>query len=251
MGTIALKLAAPLQSWGSSSRFTERETNHEPTKSGIIGLLAAALGRRRTDTVDDLVSLSLAVRIDQSGKYLRDFQTAHRRKWDKESGVYSFDSGSSMPLSNRQYLADAVFVVAVQVEDDVLYQCLTSALEHPSFPLFLGRRSCPPACKVLLGAYPEHDMMTTLANIPWQASEWYQRSFRKEGQVELEIVRDMLPSDDSSKAHRVIRDIPLSFSQIKRDYTWRSVIIDHVVLSVGGNQDALAHDPWGALECDE
>ena len=43
MAVLLLKLAGPLQSWGSSSRFTERGTEHEPTKSGVVGLLAAAL----------------------------------------------------------------------------------------------------------------------------------------------------------------------------------------------------------------
>ena len=54
MATLLLKLAGPLQSWGSDSRFTETKTRHEPTKSGVIGLLAAALGRRRTEDVSDL-----------------------------------------------------------------------------------------------------------------------------------------------------------------------------------------------------
>ena len=49
MATLLLRLAAPLQSWGADSKFETRKTNREPTKSGIIGLLAAALGLRRDD----------------------------------------------------------------------------------------------------------------------------------------------------------------------------------------------------------
>ncbi len=78
MTVLLLKLAGPLQSWGSESRFTERGTRHEPTKSGAIGLFAAALGRRRTDSVDDLASLEFGVRIDQPGSFEGDFQTEHR-----------------------------------------------------------------------------------------------------------------------------------------------------------------------------
>ena len=75
MAVLLLKLAGPLQSWGSASRFTDRGTQHEPTKSGVVGLLAAALGRRRTASVDDLASLRFGVRIDQPGTLQDDFQT--------------------------------------------------------------------------------------------------------------------------------------------------------------------------------
>lgn len=44
MATLLLRLAAPLQSWGSDSKFETRKTGREPTKSGVVGLLAAALG---------------------------------------------------------------------------------------------------------------------------------------------------------------------------------------------------------------
>ena len=50
MATLLLRLAAPLQSWGSDSKFETRKTDREPTKSGVVGLLAAALGLRRDDT---------------------------------------------------------------------------------------------------------------------------------------------------------------------------------------------------------
>ena len=47
MSTLLLRLAGPMQAWGADSRFDIRKTNREPTKSGVIGLLAAALGLRR------------------------------------------------------------------------------------------------------------------------------------------------------------------------------------------------------------
>ena len=49
MATLLLRLAAPLQSWGMDSKFETRKTNREPTKSGVVGLLAAALGIRRDE----------------------------------------------------------------------------------------------------------------------------------------------------------------------------------------------------------
>ena len=68
MPTLLLRLAAPMQSWGVSSRFTVRDTLREPTKSGVVGLIAAALGRPRTVQLDDLATLRMGVRIDQPGR---------------------------------------------------------------------------------------------------------------------------------------------------------------------------------------
>lgn len=102
MSVLTLRLAGPLQSWGSSARFARRTTETAPTKSGVVGMLAAALGRDRTADLSDLAALGFAVRIDQSGTRVRDFQTAHHADTDK-----------AMPVSERFYLADAVFVAAV------------------------------------------------------------------------------------------------------------------------------------------
>ena len=41
---LFLRLEGPLQSWGIRSRWDVRETQPEPTKSGVIGLLGCALG---------------------------------------------------------------------------------------------------------------------------------------------------------------------------------------------------------------
>ena len=78
MATLLLRLAAPLQSWGADSKFEIRKTNREPTKSGVIGLLAAALGLRRdeTEALQRLNRLRFGVRVDQEGSLLVDFHTA-------------------------------------------------------------------------------------------------------------------------------------------------------------------------------
>ena len=72
---ILLHLSGPLQSWGTHSAFNEHDTARFPTRSGIIGLLASSLGRRRGDPVDDLAHLSLTTRTDRPGVLLRDLHT--------------------------------------------------------------------------------------------------------------------------------------------------------------------------------
>lgn len=88
MTVLLLRLAGPLQAWGVKSRFTVRSTELAPTRSGIIGMLSTAIGRRRTDPIEDLLSLRFGVRKDQPGRVIRDFHTAR-----------SLDGKDSMPLS--------------------------------------------------------------------------------------------------------------------------------------------------------
>ena len=59
-GVLLIPCVGPMQSWGTRSRFQERDTEREPSKSGIIGLLCAALGRDRNESVDDLADLTHA-----------------------------------------------------------------------------------------------------------------------------------------------------------------------------------------------
>ena len=248
MAVLLLKLAGPLQSWGSDSRFTERKTRHEPTKSGVIGLVAAALGRRREDPVDDLASMRFGVRIDQPGTYERDFQTEHTRAWDKDARRWSFKD--SLPLSHRYYLSDAVFVAAFEGDGELVYTC-AEALEHPVFPLFLGRRSCSPSCKVLLSVEEDTTLLEALRSVPWQATKWHrhQRRLRNQATVELEILYDKCP-DDQGKGYDVSQqDVPVSFSQAYRQYTWRTVA--HATATVKNpsyRPHQAEHDPLAAID---
>ena len=73
MSTLLLRLAAPLQAWGINSKFDIRKTEREPSKSGVVGLLAAALGRRRDESLDDLAALKFGIRSDKEGELLKDF----------------------------------------------------------------------------------------------------------------------------------------------------------------------------------
>lgn len=229
MSVLLLRLAGPLQSWGVASRFSRRETNAEPTKSGVLGILAAALGRRRTDPIEDLLALRFGVRVDQPGRLVRDFQTA--RTLD----------GKSMPLTYRFYLSDALFLAGVEGPDELL-DGLHGALREPAFPLYLGRRSCPPAGPINLGIRTG-SLDGVLRQFPWQAAEWHQRQQRAE-HVSLRLVRDA----DVEEQGNTQRDVPLSFDPVKREYGWRTVVDAEPVLVENrhwnGGRD---HDPIAAL----
>lgn len=238
MTALVLRLAAPLQSWGTNSRFVRRNTDRTPSKSGIIGLLAAADGRRRTDPIEDLVRLRIGVRVEQAGHVERDFQTAR-----------PIDGSQAMPLSYRFYLADAVFLVAVEGEPSMLTG-LREALRRPVFPLYLGRRSCPPAGKV------EYDLRDGgLANVltsePWLASPRIQQAYT-DPVVRLDTVSD--DPIDAGAERAVVRDDPRSFDPRRREHDWRTVYRQPVTIPNPQYQPrAMAgpdggHDPWAALD---
>jgi CRISPR system Cascade subunit CasD len=78
MATLLLRLVGPIQSWGTASRFDERDTGKEPSKSGVLGLLAAASGIDRENWLDlePLTRLIMGVRHDRPGIPMREYQTA-------------------------------------------------------------------------------------------------------------------------------------------------------------------------------
>src|SRR5512136_490986 len=86
MGTLLLRLVGPMQSWGMQSNFTHRDTGLEPSKSGVIGLICAALGKPRDEnhpdnarkpSLDELAKLRMGVRVDREGLVQCDYHTAN------------------------------------------------------------------------------------------------------------------------------------------------------------------------------
>ena len=231
MSVLLLRLDGPLQAWGDASRFVRRHTRTEPSKSGVIGLLAAAQGRRRTDPIEDLAALRFGVRVDQRGRLIRDFQTAIRRSGKRPE---------SMPLSYRYYLADAVFVAAVE-GDDELIAGLNEAVRAPFFPLYLGRRACPPSEEeISLGVRPD-GLEEALRAQEWLARDWYRQ--RQGRVVHLELVLD---ADGVQPDTETLRDLPLSFDPVRREYGWREVYRPHPV-EIDNPDGRVSFDPFAAL----
>lgn len=134
-----------MQSWGTTSRFDERDTQLEPSKSGVLGLLCAALGRDRSEPVQDLAALRMGVRVDREGVPMRDYQTA--------TGVMIASGKPDLTrtvVSPRFYLSDAVFLVGLEGEDRPLLERILAALRAPVWPLALGRKSFVPGMPVML-----------------------------------------------------------------------------------------------------
>lgn len=239
MTVVAFRLAGPLQSWGSRSRFVRRETEKSPTKSGVLGLVAAARGIRRTDPLESLLGLRFGVRVDQPGQLVRDFHTAHRPKKEPSGAI----TWIPMPLSSRYYISDAIFLAVLEGERD-LVAGIDEAVRTPEFPLYLGRRACPPAGPIALGVF-DHSLKEALAILPWLASTQEQRR-RRDKIVRLATVRD---ADEDDAGAELIRDMPISFDPNHRQYAWRSIVREDIEIANphGVNGPSVEHDPMSAL----
>lgn len=167
--TLFLRLEGPMQAWGDhQSKFVVRRTAEAPTKSGVIGLLCAALGVERHTAAESwiptLSELRMGVRVDRPGVFWWDYHTVGARLPMRTA------EGKTKPgamLTRREYLCDASFLVALQ-GDPVHIGELWTALRTPRWTLFLGRKSCPPTRP--LWEHPPgrfEDLGSALSSVPW------------------------------------------------------------------------------------
>lgn len=267
--TLVLRLAGPIQSWGGESQFNRRDTRNEPSKSGIIGLLAAARGHRRTDPLDELLTINLGIRIDQPGTVLRDYHTVSDYRGVPLLSAQVGRSGAQKPTSpkkptavtQRFYLQDAVFVAAIGGPRE-LVSSLAGAVRRPRFPLALGRRSCVPAQPLVL----THDGVVirdegpaeVLASLPWQAGRHHRRRWesRHRGQeiVELPVSLDDTAANNTEIDGDVVsvNDVPTTFDPLRRGFSTRRVVhgwvsIPSGVQPIAAEYSSAGHDPFELL----
>jgi CRISPR system Cascade subunit CasD len=150
-----------------------------------------------------------------------------------------------MPLSERFYLADAVFVAAVE-GDSTLLRELHAALRAPVYPPYLGRRSCPPSHPVELGLHDDGELQQALSNEPWQAARWYRKQYRQTS-IPLAVLREARHDEQHAD---VLRDQPLSFATEHRRHALRNIVRTTVDIpnTQATPRNAPPHDPFAALQ---
>lgn len=209
MSCLLLRLQAPMQSWGVSSYFTERDTAREPSKSGVIGLICAALGRGRDADLSDLAELRMGVRVDREGLLSKDFQIAQDILQAEGSKVRE-----NPEISNRYYLADAIFLVGLEGNEDLLREIHT-ALKNPHWTLYLGRKAFPPSKPVYLDdGLSDKCLMDALAHYP------------DLGQGDGEVKRLVIETDEGQFLRS---DVPINFRN--RRFATRRIQMDSVTVS--------------------
>lgn len=255
MKTLLLRLVGPMQSWGTQSRYSIRDTNLEPSKSGVIGLIYSALGKKRTEEEIDepekpslkkLTALRMGVRIDRPGTMLSDYQTIgglpptqrEEKKKKNEKWIYlatgkiSYDA----TISPRYYLSDARFLVGLQ-GDENLITLLHKKIARPQQQIFLGRKSFVPSEPIWLDdGLVDSTIEIAFANYPLL----YDTNSKYADEKPVCVMET-----ESSDPMGIIRqDVPLSFAA--RRFTNRRVKTEFIELKNGGESDGTLSNKNGS-----
>ena len=213
-----------MQAWGIRSRFTERDTGREPSKSGVIGVLCCALGKPRAESGHSLAlarlsELRLGIRADREGLLRKDYHTAGGGTWGGSGyGVYKADGSKPKPvLSTRYYLAGAHFLVGLE-GDSALLQQLYRAIQFPYWQISFGRKALVPALPIHLPPHaPEgpgissEPLESALRNLPLGSPlEPTSLAAKPKSDASIRFVVDALADDDSADTRM---DVPVDFDR--------------------------------------
>lgn len=220
---LLLWLEGPLQSWGHDSRFGRRETLPFPTKSGVLGMVCAALGAGgpQIPLLAQFADLDMQVhsfaRRDKNGALvprepvLRDFHMVGSGYDDKDpwqsllipktrEGKKAVGGGTKMTY--RYYLQDQAFAVLLQIPANLLTE-VAQALQNPVWDLSLGRKTCVPSEFIFQGQFTNRDAALAAAlNLAEQKQRV--RDFR--------VIQGVTEGGE----RLTLNDIPLQFGQHKR-----------------------------------
>ena len=171
MDYLVFQLAGIQGSWGGIACGEQRQSYRHPTKSAILGLIAAGLGIERSDSrLNELTnSIQVAVQEIRCEHNMNDFQTIQtlseldlKKLKKKKCALTRKNELNTLDLntilSNREYWMDVYYRIAITTNSDIegfSLKNIQSALENPNFHLYLGRKSCPiclPLCPTILSA---------------------------------------------------------------------------------------------------
>ena len=132
-----------MQAWGGHTFEDTRPSELFPTRSALLGLLAACLGIDRGDVAQQQAlasSILFAVRIDQEPIKMVDYHTVK----DARKAHQGLKSNETIQTW-REYLQDAKYSVAIWLTEHASFTLdeLIHAINRPIYTPFLGRRSCP------------------------------------------------------------------------------------------------------------
>ena len=218
---LLLWLEAPLQSWGSDSKFGRRDTQTFPTKSGVLGLICSALGAggEQHALLAEFAVLSQTAISYVRGKQtreplLRDFHMVGSGYDDQDpwlnllipktsEGKKAVGGGTKMTY--RYYLQDAVFAVVLEVPADKA-EIIAQALQNPAWDVYLGRKNCVPTDFIYRGIFDNN------------AAALEQASSIAMEKQRIEDFRVLHGALDDSEADEVftINDVPVQFGEDKR-----------------------------------
>jgi len=226
---LLLWFEAPLQSWGSDSKFGRRDTLAFPTKSGVLGLVCSALGaggEQRTflaefatlnQTVISFVRAkqieNVAVKHDRE-PLLRDFHMVGSGYDDQDpwasllipktsKGKKAVGGGTK--ITYRYYLQDAAFAVVLEVPIDKV-ETIAQALQNPVWDVYLGRKNCVPTDFIYRGTFEKETVALEQADL----------MARQKNRVEdFRVLHGTLDEGEADEVF-TINDVPIQFGEDKR-----------------------------------
>jgi CRISPR system Cascade subunit CasD len=223
MRHLALYLRAPLQSWGASSKFGDRGTIDAPTRSGLLGLIAAACGIDKNDEARDrewlarAAKLSLSILAFRRGDRMTDYHTVGARydkvdPWQKRMIPVTADGKPrGTDLTHRDYLMDSVFGVVISGDNAIVAE-MAEGLANPVWGVWFGRKSCIPTEPILVGVFDSDEAARKALDTRLRAS--LERGGGKiAGKREDEAVKFDLVEAAADEAEETLLDVPVSFKR--------------------------------------
>ncbi|MDO9317273.1 MAG: type I-E CRISPR-associated protein Cas5/CasD [Gammaproteobacteria bacterium] len=235
---LLLWFEAPLQSWGSDSKFGRRDTQAFPTKSGVLGLVCSALGAggEQRELLSEFAALNQTVisfaRCRHIGEeavkqerepLLRDFHMVgsgyeKQGAWANMMIPKTADgkpAAGGSKLTYRYYLQDSAFAVAVEIPIERA-DTITSALQNPAWSIYLGRKNCTPTDFVYRGKFDSEAHALELAE---------SIAMQKERREDFRVVQGLLSEGEADEVF-TLNDVPVQFGEDKR-YRDRQVSLIH------------------------
>jgi len=153
MDLLVFRVEAPLAGWGGAGAASERRPAwDEPSKSGILGMVAAALGIDRKDSaaLDALHrGYDFAVQTLRAPRLLIDYHTVQTvpqaKKATTRAAMFASGKTTETLITRREYATDGAWLCALAARAQAPYELavLQAALRAPHFVLYAGRRACP------------------------------------------------------------------------------------------------------------
>lgn len=188
MRCLMLRFDAPLMSFGGVLVDQHNRTDRFPGQAMLTGLIANALGWHHGDTgaLNELQSrVVYAARWDVPPTPLRDYHTVDLGQphlaqpgWTTRGATEHREGGQAARKGTHQryrhYWADGVMTLALTLRVGTPdFNTVVAALQRPVRPLFLGRKTCIPARRLVLGEREAADTLSALKAEPrdWRASQ--------------------------------------------------------------------------------
>lgn len=219
---LSLYLDGPMQSWGYMSKFDQRTSLAYPTKSGICGMICAAMGIEKSDTktLAEIANLQMSVYVLAPPRRMKDFHTVgggfdkNKSLYQKQSIVKKADGATgNTVVTKREYLLDAKFAVVLEGNATLISE-IDAALRNPKWGIWLGRKSCVPTVPICQGCHDSHET----------ALEYAKSAYNKNYGKDCEIRRTITEVADFADGSDSIMDKPVDFSE--REFSIRRVAVD-------------------------